>query len=101
MKKTDKPGCIIPFNGLTLGPSGDVLLCCVSSTHPLGHIDDIPDLQEFFESEIMNHKRSIQYSDAVMDDSACSRCYKNPHKTTWKHREGFKKYYDLWNRQYE
>lgn len=94
-KKTDKPGCIIPFNALTLGPSGDVLLCCVSSAFRLGHIDDIPDLQEFFESEVMNHKRSIQYSDAVMDDSACSRCYKNPHKTTWKHREGFKKWYDL------
>ena len=95
MKKTDEPGCLIPFNALTLGPSGDVLLCCVSSAFPLAHIDDIPDLQKFFESEMMNHKRSIQYSDEVRNDSACSRCYKNPHKTTWKHREGFKEWYNF------
>lgn len=95
MKKTDKPGCIIPFNGLTLGPSGDVLLCCVSSAFPLAHIDDIPDLQTFFESEIMNHKRSIQYSNEVKNDNACGRCYKNPHQTTWAHREDFKDWYNF------
>jgi MoaA/NifB/PqqE/SkfB family radical SAM enzyme len=95
MKKTDKPGCIIPFNALTIGPSGDVLLCCVSSAFPIGHISEISDLQELFESELMEKKRQMQYSDAVLNDPACSRCYKDPHKTTWKHRTGFQEWYNF------
>ena len=42
--------CMSPFSGLTIGPRGDIQLCCMASRYSLGKLQEVDDLEEFYNS---------------------------------------------------
>jgi len=42
--------CMSPFSGLTIGPMGDIQLCCMASWYSLGKLQEVDDLEEFYNS---------------------------------------------------
>ena len=42
--------CMSPFSGLTIGPRGDIQLCCMAPLFSLGKLQEVDDLEEFYNS---------------------------------------------------
>jgi organic radical activating enzyme len=49
--------CLVPETGLTISPIGEIVLCCAGDSVSIGHIKDIDDINEFFNSETYNKIR--------------------------------------------
>ena len=57
------------FNGgLTINPDGRIVLCCVSTQKELGHISDIDNLNEFYNSSLLNEIRETMKSGSLPED---------------------------------
>ena len=67
--------CKSPFTGLYIGPQGHIVLCCMSQNHRLEHIDDIEDLEEFYNGpKVENIRKQLEAGDyATM--YPCRVCY--------------------------
>ena len=64
------------FNGgLTINPDGRIVLCCVSTQKELAHISDIKDLNEFYNSSLLNEIRETMKSGSLPEDW-CYSCIK-------------------------
>ena len=46
--------CLVPDTGITISPIGDVVLCCASDETAVGHISDIDNVTDFFNSDVLN-----------------------------------------------
>ena len=61
--------CRMLFNGgLTINPDGRIVLCCVSTQKELAHISDIKDLNEFYNSSLLNEIRETMKSGSLPED---------------------------------
>ena len=61
--------CRMLFNGgLTINPDGRIVLCCVSTQKELGHISDIDNLNEFYNSSLLNEIRETMKSGSLPED---------------------------------
>ena len=49
--------CMVPDTGITINPIGEIVLCCAGDHVSLGHIKDIDDVSNFFNSDIYNNLR--------------------------------------------
>jgi len=49
--------CIVPETGITINPIGELVLCCAGDNVALGHIKDIEDVSDFFNSDLYNKLR--------------------------------------------
>ena len=49
--------CLVPDTGITISPIGDVVLCCASDETAVGHIKDIDNITDFFNSDIYKQLR--------------------------------------------
>lgn len=49
--------CMVPETGITINPIGELVLCCAGDNTALAHIQDVPNLTEFFNGEIYNKLR--------------------------------------------
>ena len=68
--------CRMLFNGgLTINPDGRILLCCASTQKELAHISDIDNLNEFYNSSLLNEIREIMKSGSLPEDW-CFSCIK-------------------------
>ena len=68
--------CRMLFNGgLTINPDGRIVLCCVSTQKELAHISDIKDLNEFYNSSLLNEIRETMKSGSLPEDW-CYSCIK-------------------------
>lgn len=76
-QKRKKYLCKAPFSGLTINPTGSIVLCCSGGpvATPLGHISEVDSLQQFYNSEIMENVRSLHEKKAI-DQSVCAGCYR-------------------------
>ena len=79
--------CKAPFAGLEIGPDGKIVLCCMASRHDLAHIDDVDDIEEFYNGPVMEKYRQELEDGKYASMKPCSRCY---HLETI-HKRGFKK----------
>jgi len=50
--------CKVPETGITISPIGEIVLCCAGDNVPIGHISEIDDVTEFFNSEVYSKLRS-------------------------------------------
>ena len=66
--------CKVPFVGLYVCPSGDVVLCCMSQQHSLGHINDIDDLEKFYNSKVLDYYRNSLNDGKILDLYPCKKC---------------------------
>lgn len=67
--------CKAPFSGLTINPTGSLVLCCASTHKQLGHISEVESLEQFYNSEAMEATRMLHENKAI-DQSICAGCYK-------------------------
>ena len=49
--------CLVPDTGITINPIGELVLCCAADHVPIGHIKDIDDVSDFFNSKVYNDLR--------------------------------------------
>jgi len=49
--------CLVPDTGITISPIGDVVLCCASDETAVGHISDIDNVTDFFNSDVYKQLR--------------------------------------------
>ena len=49
--------CLVPDTGITINPIGEIVLCCAGDHVPVGHIKDIDDVSDFFNSDVYNDLR--------------------------------------------
>lgn len=68
--------CVAPFSGLTINPTGSLVLCCNATHHPLGHISKVDSLQQFYNSEVMENIRLL-HENKNIDRSICAHCYRD------------------------
>ena len=54
--------------GLTINPDGRIILCCVSTQKELAHISDIDNLNEFYNSSLLNEIRDTMKSGSLPED---------------------------------
>ena len=85
--------CKAPFAGLEIGPDGNIVLCCMASRHDLAHIDDVDDIEEFYNGPVMEKYRQELEDGKYKSMKPCSRCY---HLET-QHKRGFKKTMEGYN----
>ena len=79
--------CKAPFAGLEISPDGQIVLCCMSSRNHLAHIDDVDDIEEFYNGPIMEKYRQELEDGEYKTMKPCNRCY----ELETKHKRGFKK----------
>jgi len=79
--------CKAPFAGLEISPDGQIVLCCMSSRNHLAHIDDVDDIEEFYNGSIMEKYRQELEDGNYKTMKPCRRCY----ELEKKHMRGFKK----------
>ena len=68
--------CKVPFSGFEISPEGNIVLCCMSPRSPLAHIDNINDLEEFYNGTIMEKYRQEMEDNKYPHMIPCSICYK-------------------------
>lgn len=68
--------CKIPFTGFYIGPQGHIVLCCMAQGLHLGHINDIDDLEEFYNSPVMEKYRKQLEDKKYETMNPCNLCYK-------------------------
>ncbi len=49
--------CIVPETGITINPIGELVLCCAGDNTAIGHIKDIDNVLDFFNSNVYNNLR--------------------------------------------
>lgn len=49
--------CLVPDTGITINPIGELVLCCAGDHVPVGHIKDIDNVSDFFNSDVYNDLR--------------------------------------------
>ena len=69
--------CKVPFTGLYLQTTGDVVLCCHSQKDSLGHINDIEDLESFYNSKVMDYFRTELNKGNIETIHPCKLCVYN------------------------
>ena len=52
--------CLVPDTGITINPIGELVLCCAGDHVPVGHIKDIDDVSDFFNSSVYNDLRNLK-----------------------------------------
>ena len=57
MQRNDNLICQVPFTGLTIGPIGNIALCCASDSVSIGHISEIENLTKFFNGKVYDQIR--------------------------------------------
>ncbi len=67
--------CAIPFIGVTLSPSGDLVLCCNSAEYSLGKISDIVSLTEFFNGPRYQKIRETIENGNILEVKGCHWCF--------------------------
>ena len=74
----DKPWiCSAPYTGLTISPTGDIVLCCASDEFPMAHISEIDRLDEFYNSYVMHDVRNIfKQKLSAQTFPSCQVCWK-------------------------
>lgn len=68
--------CVAPFSGLTVNPTGSLVLCCNSTHLPLGHISKVDSLQQFYNSEAMEKIRLL-HENKNIEHSICRGCHRD------------------------
>lgn len=68
--------CYIPFHGLTIDPTGNVIYCCVDKPNPQvnAHIDDIDDLEEYWKSNRKDVWAAFESNKQHLHNP-CNQCY--------------------------
>jgi|TARA_B100001964_G_scaffold70952_1_gene80496 sulfatase maturation enzyme AslB (radical SAM superfamily) len=79
--------CKAPFAGLEISPEGYIVLCCAAPRNVLAHIDDIDDLEEFYNGPVMEKYRQSLEDGNYSYMEPCSLCYKKE----MEHKRGLKK----------
>ena len=79
--------CKAPFSGLEISPDGQIVLCCMSSRNHLAHIDDVDDIEEFYNGSIMEKYRQELEDGNYKTMKPCGRCY----ELEKNHMRGFKR----------
>jgi len=70
--------CKAPSVSLTISPQGSIILCCEYRDLELAHIDKVDDLEEFFNSSVMDYyRKEISEKGNTKNLDACKGCYKN------------------------
>ena len=54
--------CPAPFTGLTIHPTGSILLCSASTKFPIAHMNNIESLESFYNSSQMQYYRDTFYN---------------------------------------
>ena len=49
--------CMVPDTGITINPIGELVLCCAGDNVAIGHIKDIENVSDFFNSNVYNDLR--------------------------------------------
>ena len=101
--------CKVPFSGFEISPEGNIVLCCMSPRSVLKHIDDVDDLEEFYNGTIMEKYRQSLEDNKYPHMVPCSVCYKKElgnHMTLKKNLEiypmgDFKKFDSDWKARKE
>ena len=68
--------CKAPFAGFEISPEGYIVLCCMAPRNVLEHIDDIDDLEEFYNGPVMEKYRQAMEDNKYSYMPPCSICYK-------------------------
>ena len=68
--------CKVPFSGFEISPEGNIVLCCMSPRSVLKHIDDVDDLEEFYNGPVMEKYRQAMEDNKYSYMPPCSICYK-------------------------
>jgi len=63
---------MVPETGITINPIGELVLCCAGDNVALGHIKDIEDVSDFFNSDLYNKLR-IDFKNQNFPDQ-CDVC---------------------------
>jgi MoaA/NifB/PqqE/SkfB family radical SAM enzyme len=64
--------CMVPDTGITISPIGDIVLCCAADNVSLGHIKDVDNLTDFFNSDVYQQLRK-EFSKGKFREQ-CSTC---------------------------
>lgn len=68
--------CKAPLVHLNISPQGYIILCCEYRKLQIAHIDDIDDLEKFFNSSVMDYYREeISYKGNTKNLESCKACY--------------------------
>jgi hypothetical protein len=93
-----KLSCKSPLVHLNLGPNGHINLCCENRWTIRTHIDEIDDLEEFFNSSVMDyHREEITYKGNIKNLDSCKNCYWNTMKGDETFRSRLEKYHTFPN----
>ena len=49
--------CMVPDTGITINPIGELVLCCAGDNVAIGHIKDIDNVSDFFNSDVYKDLR--------------------------------------------
>jgi MoaA/NifB/PqqE/SkfB family radical SAM enzyme len=100
--KVENSLCKSPFTGFYIGPTGHIVLCCMSQEIHLAHINDVDDLELFYNDSVMEKYRKGLLLGAYSTMKPCTTCHYmevqqlQPFKVSmdkWK----FKNFDDDWN----
>jgi MoaA/NifB/PqqE/SkfB family radical SAM enzyme len=94
--------CKHPFTGFYIGPTGNIVLCCMGQDLPLAHIDNVDDLELFYNDSVMEKFRKGLGQGKYSIMPPCNTCYQmelqdlNPFKTSMGNTFKFKNFDDDW-----
>lgn len=83
--------CQVPFTGLTIGPTGNIVLCCASDYISVGHISKIDNLTEYFNGKVYDQiRKNFSNQDYPEQCHVCWEHLKNGRRSRIKSYERFK-----------
>ena len=74
-RKMENSLCKVPFTGFYIGPTGNIVLCCMSQDTHLAHINNVDDLESFYNDSIMEKYRKGLVLGAYSTMKPCDNCY--------------------------
>lgn len=95
--------CKHPFTGFYIGPTGNIVLCCMGQDVHLAHIDNVDDLELFYNDSIMERFRKGLEQGEYSTMLPCNNCYHMelqnlyPFKVSMGDHFKFKNFDDDWN----
>ena len=101
--KLENSLCKHPFTGFYIGPTGNIVLCCMAQDTHLAHINDVDDLESFYNDSVMEKYRKQLLLGAYSTMKPCDNCYRmevqklNPFKTAMGEHFKFKNFDNDWN----
>ena len=101
--KLENSLCKSPFTGFYIGPSGNIVLCCMAQNTHLAHINDVDDLESFYNDSVMEKYRKELLLGAYSTMKPCDTCYNmevqqlQPFKVSMDNHFKFKNFDDDWN----